>query len=122
MLKTCLVFLFIFYSFSSSVLGQVILAEEAQEMLDDHIKQSALLQVPMPTDKRIIKDYERYKDYRVNTLARNFHFTNYMWNEKNSKGKLLTKEVCMDIVAEYRVPTTPIKEEEDFKKCLNHLL
>ena len=122
MLKTCLVFLFIFYSFSSSVLGQVILAEEAQEMLDDHIKQSALLQVPMPTDKRIIKDYERYKDYRVNTLARNFHFTNYMWNEKNSKGKLLTKEVCMDIVAEYRVPTTPIKEEEDFKKCLNSFM
>ena len=88
-------------------------------MLDDHVKQSALLQVPMPTDQRIIKDYERYKDYRVNILARNFHFTNYMWNEKSSKEKLLTKEVCMDIVAEYRVPTTSIKEEEDFKKCLN---
>ena len=120
--KIFLILLFTIYSFSSSVLGQVIFAEEAKEMLDDHVKQSALLQVPMPTDKRIIKDYERYKDYRVNILARNFHFTNYMWNEKSSKGKLLTKEVCMDIVAEYRVPTTPIKEEEDFKKCLNSFM
>ena len=122
MLKVFFILLFTIYSFSSSVLGEVILAEEAKEMLDDHVKQSALLQVPMPNDKRIIKDYERYKDYRVNILARNFHFTNYMWNEKSSKGKLLTKEVCMDIVAEYRVPTTPIKEEEDFKKCLNSFM
>ncbi len=120
--KIFFILLFTIYSFSSSVLGQVILAEEAQKMLDDHIKQSALLQVPMPTDKRIIKDYERYKDYRVNILARNFHFTNYMWNEKSSKGKLLTKEVCMDIVAEYRVPTTPKKEEKDFKKCINSFM
>ena len=114
--KFIFIILFLFSSFSSSVSGEIILADEAKEMIDDHVKHSALLQVPMPTDKRIIKDYERYKDYRVNILARNFHFTNYMWNEKSSKGKLLTKEVCMDIVAEYRVPTTPIKEEEDFKK------
>ena len=74
MLKIFFILLFTIYSFSSSVLGQVILAEEAQEMLDDHVKQSALLQVPMPTDNRIINDYERFKDYRINILARNFHF------------------------------------------------
>ena len=62
MFKTFLVFLFIFYSFSSSVLGQVILAEEAQEMFDDHIKQSELLKVPLPTNNRIIKDYQRFLD------------------------------------------------------------
>ena len=62
MLKTCLFFLFIFYSFSSSVLGQVILADEAQEMLDDHVKQSDLLKVPLPSDNRVIKDYSRFKD------------------------------------------------------------
>ena len=120
MLKTFLVFLFIFYSFSSSVLGQVILAEEAQKMLDDHIKQSALLQVPMPTDNRIIKDYERFKDYRINILASNYHWTQWMWKEKSSKGELLTKKVCMNIIAEFRVPTTPIQggEEKDFKRCL----
>ena len=120
--KFIFIILFLFSSFSSSVSGEIILADEAKEMIDDHVKQSALLQVPMPTDKRIIKDYERFKDYRVNTLARNFHFTNYMWNEKSSMGKLLTKEVCMDIVAEYRVPTTPKKEEKDFKKCLNSFM
>ena len=118
MLKIFLILLFTIYSFSSSVLGQVILAEEAQEMLDDHVKQSALLQVPMPTDNRIIKDYERFKDYRINILASNYHWTHWMWKEKSSKGELLTKKVCMDIVAEFRVPTTPIPEEEDFKRCL----
>ena len=122
MIKIFLILLFTIYSFSSSVLGQVILAEEAQEMLDDHVKQSALLQVPMPTDNRIIKDYERFKDYRINILARNYHSTSYMWQTKSSKGELLTKEVCMDIVAEFRVPTTPIPEEEDFKKCLDSFM
>ena len=118
MLKIFFILLFTIYSFSSSVLGQVILAEEAQEMLDDHVKQSALLQVPMPTDNRIIKDYERFKDYRINILASNYHWTQWMWKEKSSKGELLTKKVCMNIIAEFRVPTTPIQEEEDFKRCL----
>ena len=122
MLKIFFILLFTIYSFSSSVLGQVILAEEAQEMLDDHVKQSELLKVPLPSDNRVIKDYKRFKDYRINILARNYHFTSYMWQTKSSKGELLTKEVCMDIVAEFRVPTTPIPEEEDFKKCLDSFM
>ena len=119
MLKTCLVFLFIFYSFSSSVLGEVILAEEAQEMLDDHIKQSDLLKVPLPADNRVIKDYKRFKDYRVNTLARNYHFTDYMWKEEVFKGKVLTKDVCMKIISEFKVPTTGAQEKEMkvFTRC-----
>ncbi|MDC6447981.1 hypothetical protein PQZ42_02745, partial [Alphaproteobacteria bacterium] len=116
--KFIFITLFLFSSYSSSVSGEIILADEAKEMLDDHIKQSELLKVPLPADNRIIKDYSRFKDYRINTLARNYHFTNYMWKEKSSKGELLTKEVCMDIVSEFRVPTTPIQEEEDFKRCL----
>ena len=78
MQKIFFILLFTIYSFSSSVLGQVILADEAQEMLDDHVKQSDLLKVPLPSDNRVIKDYSRFKDYRINTLARNYHFTNYM--------------------------------------------
>ncbi|MDC3269950.1 hypothetical protein OAU87_01815 [Alphaproteobacteria bacterium] len=119
MLKTCLVFLFIFYSFSSSVLGEVILAEEAQEMLDDHVKQSDLLKVPLPADNRVIKDYKRFKDYRVNTLARNYHFTDYMWKEEVFKGKVLTKDVCMKIISEFKVPTTGAQEKEMkvFTRC-----
>ena len=121
MLKTCLFFLFIFYSFSSSVLGQVILADEAQEMLDDHVKQSDLLKVPLPADNRVIKNYKRFKDYRINTLARNYHFTDYMWKEEVSKGKVLTKDVCMKIISEFKVPTTGAqeKEMEVFTRCTN---
>ena len=97
MLKTCLVFLFIFYSFSSSVLGEVILAQEAQEMLDDHIKQSELLKVPLPTNNRIIKDYQRFLDYRKKTMTSFFNgdkadnFLNYSYinssNDKDLNGK-----------------------------------
>ena len=47
MLKIFFVLLFTIYSFSSSVFGEVILAEEAQEMLDGHVKQSPLLKVPL---------------------------------------------------------------------------
>ena len=118
MYKFIFITLFLFSSYSSSVSGEIILADEAKEMLDDHIKQSELLKVPLPADNRVIKDYSRFKDYRINTLARNYHFTGYMWQEKSSKGELLTKKVCMNIIAEFRVPTTPIQEEEDFKRCL----
>ena len=127
MLKTCLVFLFIFYSFSSSVLGEVILAQEAQEMLDDHVKQSDLLKVPLPADNRVIKDYKRFKDYRKKHLAYNWRFTSYLWKENAlgttdlSKGQILTKDFCTKMIAEFKVPTTGSKKDEekkrDFNKC-----
>ena len=127
MLKTFLVFLFIFYSFSSSVLGEVILAQEAQEMLDDHVKQSDLLKVPLPADNRVIKDYKRFKDYRKKHLAYNWRFTSYLWKENAlgttdlSKGQILTKDFCTKMIAEFKVPTTGSKKDEekkrDFNKC-----
>ena len=119
--KIFFILLFTIYSFSSSVLGEVILAEEAQEMLDDHVKQSDLLKVPLPSDNRVIKDYNRFKDYRINTLAKNYHFTNYMWKEEVFKGKVLTKDVCMKIISEFKVPTTGAqeKEMEVFTRCTN---
>jgi hypothetical protein len=121
MFKTFLVFLFIFYSFSSSVLGQVILAEEAQEMLDGHVKQSPLLKVPLPQDNRIIKNYDRYKNYRINILANNYHSTD-IWKEESYNGKTLTKELCMDIIADFKVPTTPKPEFGNFIRCLGSLM
>ena len=121
MLKTCLVFLFIFYSFSSSVFGEVILAEEAQEMLDGHVKQSPLLKVPLPQDNRIIKNYDRYKNYRINILANNYHSTD-IWKEESYNGKTLTKELCMDIIADFKVPTTPKPEFGNFIRCLGSLM
>ena len=38
---------------------------EALKMMDDHVKQSALLKVPMPSSNIVIKDYMRFRDYRV---------------------------------------------------------
>ena len=103
--------------------GEIILSDEAKEMLDDHVKQSELLKVPLPSDNRIIKDYKRFKDFRKNHLANNWRFTSYLWKENAlglkdvSKGQILTKDVCMKMIAEFNVPTTGAKENKDFNKC-----
>ena len=86
-------------SFSSIVSAELTLAKEANEMFDEHVKQSALLKVPLPKDNRVIKNYDRYKDYRKNILANNYHFTGNMWKKESHKGKTLTKELCLDIIA-----------------------
>ena len=119
--KIFFILLITIYSFSSSVFGEEILAEEAQEMLDGHVKQSALLKVPLPQDNRIIKDYDRYKNYRINILANNYHSTD-IWKEESYNGKTLTKELCMDIIADFKVPTTPKPEFRNFIKCLGSLM
>ena len=120
--KIFFILLITIYSFSSSVFGEEILAEEAQEMLDGHVKQSALLKVPLPQDNRIIKDYDRYKNYRINILANNYHSTDSMWKEESYNGKTLTKELCMDIIADFKVPTTPKPEFGNFIRCLGSLM
>ena len=119
--KIFFILLFTIYSFSSSVFGEVILAEEAQEMLDGHVKQSPLLKVPLPQDNRIIKNYDRYKNYRINILANNYHSTD-IWKEESYNGKTLTKELCMDIIADFKVPTTPKPEFGNFIRCLGSLM
>ena len=120
--KIFFILLFTIFSFASPVLGEVILAEEAKEMLDDHVKQSALLKVPLPQDNRIIKDYDRYKNYRTNILANDYSFTNNMWKQESHTGKTLTKDLCMDIIADFKVPTTPKPEFDNFIKCLTDLM
>ena len=114
-----LLFLGLSLGLTSASSGKTILSDEAKEMLDDHVKQSDLLKVPLPADNRVIKDYNRFKDYRINTLAKNYHFTNYMWKEEVFKGKVLTKDVCMKIISEFKVPTTGAQEKEMkvFTRC-----
>jgi len=103
--------------------GEIILSDEAKEMFDDHVEQSELLKVSLPSDNRVIKDYERFKDYRKNHLANNWRFTSYLWKENIlglkdvSKGQILTKDFCMKMIAEFKVPTTGAKEKQDFNKC-----
>jgi len=78
----------------------ILLADEAKEMFDDHVKQSELLKVPLPSHNRIIMDYERFKDYRMNRMAMNWSGTDHLWNE-SPNGQLLTKEVCKKILTEF---------------------
>ena len=94
----------------------ILLADEAKEMFDDHVKTSDLLKVPLPIDNKIIKNYKRYEDYRKNSLARYYHGTDSIWKEKID-GEVLTKEVCMKILTQFKVPSTPTIEEQKFKRC-----
>jgi hypothetical protein len=97
----------------------ILYADEAKEMLDEHVMQSELLKVPLPSHNRIIKDYERFKDYRMNRMANNWNFTSYLWNQ-DPDGQLLTREVCKNILTEFKVPTTPTIEEITFKRCQDY--
>jgi hypothetical protein len=118
-MKKLLLFLFFLLSLglTSASSGKTILSDEAKEMLDDHVKQSELLKVPLPSDNRVIKDYERFKDYRKNYLANNWRGTDYLWKEEVSKGQILTKDVCMKILAEFKLPKTGAKDKGVFQKC-----
>ena len=99
-----------------------ILADEAKEMFDNHVKQSALLKVPLPSVNRVIKDYKRLEEYRTQILANNYHYTSYLWKEEVG-GLILTKAVCMKIMTEFKVPTVggsnakAVTEEFAFKRC-----
>jgi hypothetical protein len=105
--------------------GKIILSDEAKEMFDDHVEQSELLKVPLPSDNRIIKDYERFKDFRKNHLANNWRITAYLWKENAlglkdvSKGQILTKDFCMKMITEFKLPTTgaKAKDQKDYSKC-----
>ena len=41
---------------------------EALKMMDDHVEQSELLRVPLPKSNLVIKDYQRFRDYRCNII------------------------------------------------------
>ena len=109
------------FTFTNSILAEQIYSDEAKEMMDDHVKSSELLKVPLPKINRIIKDFDRYKDYRTNIMANNWHYTNFVWKEKID-GKILTKEFCINVISEFKVPTTPTIKEKVFKRCLNALM
>ena len=113
--------LFSIFTFTYSVSSEVIYSDEAKQMMDDHVKSSELLKVPLPKINRIIKDFDRYKDYRTNVMANNWHNTSFVWKEEID-GKLLTKEFCVNVISEFKVPTTPTIKEIVFKRCLDTLM
>ncbi len=120
MFKFLIIFFLFLFNFINSLASEVIYADEAKEMMDDHVKSSELLKVPLPKINRIIKDYERYKYYRTNVMANNWHYTSYVWKDELD-GKKLTKDFCTSVIIEFKVPTTPKIQEEVFKRCLGAL-
>ena len=78
-MKKFLIFLlFSIFTFTNPILAEQIYSDEAKEMMDDHVRSSELLKVPLPKVNRIIKDYDRYKFYRTNIQANNWSHTNYL--------------------------------------------
>ena len=44
-------------------------------MMDTHVRQSELLQVQLPKSNLVIKDYERFRKYRVSHYKNNYSWT-----------------------------------------------
>ena len=120
MFKFLIIFFLFLFNFTNSIASEVIYADEAKEMMDDHVKSSELLKVPLPKINRIIKDYQRYKDYRTNVMANNWHSTDYIWKEEID-GKVLTKDFCKEVIIEFKAPTTPTIQDEIFYRCTRNL-
>ena len=100
---------------------------EALKMMDDHVEQSDLLKVPLPKSNLVIKDYQRFRDYRQNHYKHNYNFTNWLWKEKGSAGKILDKNYCYETLAKFLVPVTPNlkfrgRSESDFTRCQSAFL
>ena len=84
---------------------------------DDHLKNSELLKIPLPTINRIISDYDRYIDYRTNKLSKNYLFTNKLWKRVAKNGKILDRELCLNKLANFEVDPVPSHLEDEFKQC-----
>ena len=100
---------------------------EALKMMDDHVKQSALLKVPMPSSNIVIKDYMRFRDYRVKHYKNNYSFIDYLWKIKGSGGQLLDERYCYQTLVKFLVPTAPNikfkgRSQTDFTSCQSQLL
>ena len=100
---------------------------EALEMMDEYVQQSELLKVPMPKSNLVIKDYKRFRDYRVNHYKNNYSFTKWLWKEKGSRGQILDKKYCYETLAKFLMPTNSNssykgRTERDFTRCQNAFL
>ena len=103
---------------------------EALKMMDDHIKQSTLLKVPMPSSNLVIKDYNRFRDYRRTNYENNLSFSTdrkrWLWKEIKTSGNVLSKEYCYETLAKFLIPTAPNginngRTYQDFTDCQKSL-
>ena len=99
---------------------------EALKMMDGHVKQSALLKVPMPSSNLVIKDYKRFRDYRTTNYENDLSFTSsrkkWLWKAIKTSGNVLSKEYCYETLAKFLIPTVPNgvnngRTDQDFTDC-----
>ena len=100
---------------------------EALKMMDDHVEKSELLRVPLPKSNLVIKDYQRFRDYRVQHYVNNYSNWENLWKIQGSSGQILDKNYCYETLAKFLVPATPNskfkgRSETDFTRCQNQLL
>lgn len=89
---------------------------------DDHLTSSALMKVKLPPDPRVIKNYDRFFQYRTERLPYEFSSTHWLWEEEGSNGQLLDKENCYKKLLNFDSPTTPTSRERDLVHCQNSFL
>ena len=100
---------------------------EALKMMDDHVEKSELLRVPLPKSNLVIKDYQRFVDYRVQHYVNNFANSENLWKIQGSSGQILDKNYCYETLVKFLIPATPNskfkgRSDTDFTRCQNQLL
>ena len=100
---------------------------EALKMMDAHIEKSELLIVPLPKSDLVIKDYQRFVDYRVQHYVNNLANWENLWKIQGSSGQILDKNYCYETLAKFLIPATPNskfkgRSDTDFTSCQNQLL
>ena len=100
---------------------------EALKMMDAHVEKSELLRVPLPKSNLVIKDYQRFVDYRVQHYVNNFSNWENLWKIQGSSGQLLDEKYCYDTLVNFLIPNSPNnkfkgRSDTDFTRCQNQLL
>ena len=100
---------------------------EALKMMDAHVEKCELLRVPLPKSNLVIKDYQRFVDYRVQHYVNNFSNWENLWKIQGSSGQLLDEKYCYDTLVNFLIPNSPNnkfkgRSDTDFTRCQNQLL
>jgi hypothetical protein len=98
-------------------LGLGHLYQEAITHVDDHVASSALLRAALPSERSIIRDYERFRQYR-NHYSQNYSWTGWLWNEASLEtGEPLDQTRCHQKLLNFEAPTRPGPREPDLVTC-----
>jgi peptidoglycan hydrolase-like protein with peptidoglycan-binding domain len=93
------------------------LYEDAIIHIDDHVASSALLRSPLPSSTEIIRNYDRFRQYRSH-YSQNYSWTGWLWNETSLEtGETLDLVKCREKLLNFEAPTRPGPSEQDLVTC-----